>query len=217
MDRRARRFDEVCWCSPLLAFLSPAVQLVLGPHQSHFPEGGCDNHQRFAAAPIVNSGEPFIPATMARPDAVAGETLSRRAAQHRAARRARAGARGKLHRRSERAAPRPQHLSPLRRQRPRAARRVSHPGRRCPDRPAGDRRGRMAARQLPPGHVGNPGHPPAPARHATTANCRRSPRASKPATRASTRWPSSCCVTTTAGSTASSSPCSSTAISASPH
>ena len=64
----------------------------------------------------------------------------------------------------------------------------------------------MAARQLPPGHrrrsATSASNLPA---HLLPARCRRSPRASTPATRGSTRWPSSWCATATAGSIASSS------------
>ena len=72
---------------------------------------------------------------MAATAPVAGgrEAAARRAPQHRAARRACAGARRQLDRRSRSAPPRPRHLSAVRGQRPRAARRLPHAGRRRAD------------------------------------------------------------------------------------
>ncbi len=93
-----------------------------------------------------------------------GQAVSRRAAERRAPGRSRARARRQLHHRSEPATPGPQHFSPLHRQRPRPASRLPHAGRRRAERPADHRRGGMAARQLPPGDVGDPRHPAASAR-----------------------------------------------------
>ena len=145
VSRHLPRYDDRS------AFLSPAA--TPGPQPS----------------PKPLTGRAVVVAFVAHADALTGTPVSRRAAQHRAARRARAGARRQLHRRPEPAAPRPQHLSALRRQRARAARRLPHAGRRCPDRAVRHRRGGMAARQLPPGHLRDPRHPPAPAAAPTTA------------------------------------------------
>ena len=70
----------------------------------------------------------------------AGEAAARRAPEHRAARRACAGARGQPDRRSQSAPPRARHVSAVRGQRPRAARRLSHAGRRRADRTVRRRR-----------------------------------------------------------------------------
>ena len=121
---------------------------------------------------------------MAHQGAVVGETVSRRAAQHRAAGRARAGARGQLHRRPEPAAPRPQHLSPLRRQRPRAARGLPHPGRRRPDRAVRHRRRRNGCSTTSTWSRRRSATSASICPAATTGSCRRSPRASRRATRA---------------------------------
>ena len=145
---------------------------------------------------------------MAASAPVAGgrEAAARRAAEHRAARRARAGARGQLHRRSRSRAAAPATSFRGSRTTPaccaHAYRTLADDVRTGQFVAAG---GRMAARQLPPGHLRDPRHPPQPAARLLPRSCRRSPRASTPATRASTRWPSSWSATATAASIASSS------------
>ena len=141
--------------------------------------------------PVVDSSGSWRPDLRLR-------TVSRRTAEYRAARRARA--RVASHRRSESAAP------------GRNIFRASTTTRACArrarswltraDRAGRDGRGGMAARQL---HLvtSDSRHPPAPAR-TSTGSSPRSPRASRAATRGSTRWPSSWCATATAGSIGSS-------------
>jgi hypothetical protein len=90
----------------VFAFLSPAAPLgpAKQPSPKHSSEGACDTRYRLRPLP---SGEQRLRAVVAHDRVVFGETVSRRAAQHRAAGRARRGARGELHHRSQPAAPRP--------------------------------------------------------------------------------------------------------------
>ena len=93
------------------------------------------------------------------------KAAARRAAEHRAARGAGAGARRQLHHRSQPAPAPSGHVSAIRGQRPRAARRVSHAGRRRAHRAVRRVGGGLAPRQLPPRHVRDLRHPPESAAH----------------------------------------------------
>ena len=137
------------------ALLSPAANPAFSSHRSTFPQ------ESNAARRAFCHGDPAPPALLvSRLSRWSGgasrggrEAAARRAAEHRAARGACAGARGQLHRRSRPAPPRPRHVS-------RGSRTTcaccAPPTARWPTTCATGQfvtaGGRVAARQLPPGH-----------------------------------------------------------------